>query len=116
MDLNEPWFSLVRDGHKTIEGRIYDDKRRRLNVDEQIEFTNKENNKKSFTKIIKRLEIWDNRNSEKKIEFKDVINEDNFKKLIPTAKNKEEAIQVYNNIPKYNEKSIKDGIIFIYLE
>ena len=39
MRLSEPYYTLVKNGHKTIEGRIYDEKRQLLNVDDYIIFT-----------------------------------------------------------------------------
>ena len=55
MNLSEPWFSLVRDGAKTIEGRIYDDKRRTIQIGDTITFTN---NGDSFSKAVIDLAIW----------------------------------------------------------
>tara|TARA_Y100000590_G_scaffold455846_1_gene605236 strand:+ start:1147 stop:1590 length:444 start_codon:yes stop_codon:yes gene_type:complete len=117
MDLNEPWFSLVKDGYKTIEGRIYDDKRRIIQIGDTITFTNKKGQGEPFSKAVVDLAIWDNSNKKSgKSKFKDVINWKNYKQLIPTAENEKEAIKVYKDIPGYEEKAKELGIIFIYLE
>lgn len=114
MDLNEPWFSLVNNGTKTIEIRIYDDKRRIIQIGDTITFTNNGN---SFSKVVVDLAIWDNSNKKSyKSKFKDVIDWTNYKQLIPTANSPEEAIKVYQDIPGYKEKAKDFGIIFIYLE
>ena len=113
MNLSEPWFSLVRDGAKTIEGRIYDDKRRTIQIGDTITFTN---NGDSFSKAVIDLAIWDNTNKKTgKVGWKDVITLDNYKQLIPPAENEKEAIKVYEEIPGYKEKAKELGIIFIYL-
>jgi len=115
MDLIEPWFSLVRNGEKTIEGRIYDDKRRIINIGDTITFTNKKNGGESFSKAVVELAIWDNTNKKTgKFTFKNVINWKNYKQLIPTAEDEKEAIKVYEDIPGYTEKAKEMGIIFIY--
>ena len=113
MNLSEPWFSLVNDGTKTIEGRIYDDKRRTIQIGDTITFTNNGN---SFSKVVVNLAIWDNTNKKTgKVGWKNVIDWTNYKKLIPTAENDKEAIKVYEDIPGYKEKAKEFGIIFIYL-
>jgi ASC-1-like (ASCH) protein len=117
MDLNEPWFSLVKNGTKTIEGRIYDDKRRIIQIGDTITFSNKKGQGELFSKVVVDLAIWDNFNkSSSKTKFKDVIDWTNYKQLIPVANSPEEAIKVYENIPEYTDKAKENGIIFIYLE
>jgi len=116
MDLNEPWFTLVKNGTKTIEGRIYDDKRRIIQIGDTITFTNKNNGGESFSKAVIDLAIWDNSNKKSgKSKFKNVITRENYKQLIPTVENEKEAIKVYEEIPGYKEKAKELGIIFIYI-
>ena len=113
MNLSEPWFSLVRNGEKSIEGRIYDDKRRIIQIGDTITFTNNGN---SFSKAVVDLAIWDNTNKKTgKVGWKDVITLDNYKQLIPNADLIKDAIKVYEEIPGYKEKAKELGIIFIYL-
>lgn len=114
MNLSEPWFSLVRDGRKSIEGRIYDDKRRIIQIGDTITFTNNGN---SFSKAVVDLAIWDNTNKKSgKVGWKDVITWENYTKLIPTAEKVKDAVKVYEDIPGYKEKAKELGIIFIYLQ
>ena len=107
MNLKKKWFDYIKNGDKTIEGRLYDDKRKELEVDDTIKFVN---GNESFIKKITNLEIYDS--------FEAAINEDNFKKLIPDATTINEALIVYTDI--YNDiiekKQHKDGIILIYFE
>lgn len=49
---NDP-FQRIKNGKKTIEIRLYDEKRKLLNVDDYIEFTNLDNNEKLKVKVIK---------------------------------------------------------------
>ena len=49
---NEP-FELIKSGTKTIEMRLYDEKRRLINNGDIIEFTNRVTGKKIKTKVIK---------------------------------------------------------------
>ena len=109
MKLDEPHFSNIKNGLKTIEGRIYDDKRKNMIIGDTIIFINRENHNDRFQKKITKLEIF-----KPPITFGEVINQNNFKMLIPNAENVEGAVDVYENIDGYLEKASKEGIIFIY--
>lgn len=105
MKLQDPYFDQIKNNVKTIEGRLYDEKRQELKVDNIIEF--KHNSKKPYTKKIIKLEVFKDK------KFNDVINEDNYKLMIPDATNIEDAIKVYNNFYS-KDKQNKFGVILIY--
>ena len=109
MKLDEPHFSNVKNNKKTIEGRIWDEKRKQLNVGDTIVFINRNNDNDRFDRVITHLKVF-----HPPISFEEVIDENNFKLLIPDAKSVEDAIQVYTNIEGYPEKANMEGIIFIY--
>lgn len=48
---NEP-FNLIKNGTKTIELRLNDEKRKLLNIGDEIEFTNRDTNEKLSVDII----------------------------------------------------------------
>ena len=48
---NEP-FELIKSGSKTIELRLYDEKRQQIQVGDEIAFTNRINEEKLLTKVI----------------------------------------------------------------
>ena len=105
MKLKKIWFDYINNGEKTIEGRLYDDKRKLLKVGDTIKFINGED---SFTKKITKLETFDS--------FDDAVTEENYKKLIPNANNRDEALTVYTDIYDsiIKEKNHTDGILLIY--
>ena len=53
MKLKDNPFRRISEGRKTIEIRLYDEKRRLVQPDDYIEFTNMEDGKKIKTKVIK---------------------------------------------------------------
>lgn len=59
MRLNNEPFESIKNGTKTIELRLYDDKRRLLNIGDTIEFINRINEDTILTKVIK-LHIYKN--------------------------------------------------------
>ena len=107
MTLKKIWFDFIKNNKKTIEGRIYDEKRKQIKVGDTITFINDD---EKITKKVVRLEIF----SPPQI-FENVINSENYKLLIPNAKNIEDAIKVYNDIPSYSDKTRKFGIILIHI-
>lgn len=52
MNLNNEPFNLIKNGSKTIELRLYDEKRRLLKINDTIEFTNRKNQEKILVEII----------------------------------------------------------------
>ena len=53
MKLQDNPFRLIKNGTKTIEMRLLDDKRKLLNVGDIIQFTNQNTQEKISTKIVK---------------------------------------------------------------
>ena len=52
MRLHDEPFELIKAGTKTIELRLYDEKRQQIQVGDEIEFTNRVTNEKQLTKVI----------------------------------------------------------------
>ena len=52
MRLHDAPFKLIQNGTKTIEMRLYDEKRQEIQVGDEIEFTNRITDEKITTKVI----------------------------------------------------------------
>ena len=52
MNLNDEPFNSIKNGFKTIEMRLYDEKRKLINIGDIIEFTNRLTNEKISVKVI----------------------------------------------------------------
>lgn len=111
MKLAKKWFNYVKKGKKTIEGRVLDEKRKLLDVGDFIIFTNNDNKKQTVKTEITLLEEIREPTS-----FEEAINKDNYKQLIPSAKNIGEAVEVYDKIGEYKEGAEEHGIILIHLK
>ena len=105
MGLQEPWFSFVRNGVKTVEGRIYDEKRRHLEVGDKIEFSNGE---QKFKKTIEKLMVFEN--FEKALRFAKLSN------ILPGIKSYYQGVLLYRSIPGYEKKEKIHGVLLIFLE
>lgn len=60
MKLNAVAFSMIKDGSKTLEMRINDEKRRKLKVGDEIVFSNRENESEKVTVLITKIETFTN--------------------------------------------------------
>jgi len=50
--LDNKYFNLIKKGTKTIEMRLYDEKRRLINKNDKIEFINRETGEKLITQVV----------------------------------------------------------------
>jgi len=53
MRLSAEPFEKIRNGQKTIESRLYDEKRKRININDEIEFTCNDNSSKKILAKVK---------------------------------------------------------------
>jgi ASC-1-like (ASCH) protein len=99
--LQTPYYEYIRDGVKTYELRVYDEKRQKMKVGDEWLF--KHNDEPKLPKI--RTKITD-----KKIykSFDDAIDETGHENLLPNVKSKHDAIKIYNAFDNGNyEKDAK---------
>ena len=59
MNLNPSPFEMIRNGTKTIELRLYDEKRRKIGIGDTIVFTDTENNTETLEVKVVGLYIFD---------------------------------------------------------
>lgn len=57
MKLNDNPFQAIKSGRKTVEIRLYDEKRKRINIGDTIEFTNIETGE-SITVQVKQIAVY----------------------------------------------------------
>ena len=105
MKLNNEPFNKIKDGTKTIELRLNDDKRKLLNINDSIEFTNRDTNEKLLVNII---DLY------KYSSFKELYN--NFNKEELGYDKDEEAS--YKDMEKYysKEEQNKYGVVGIKIK
>ena len=58
MKLHSAPFSMIKSGKKTIELRLYDEKRRKINIGDKIIFTNNQSGEELTVEVVK-LHIFD---------------------------------------------------------
>lgn len=96
MNIQEPWFSLIENGQKEVEGRLNRGKFQELRVDDTIRFVNKINNKeKSLTAKITKLTKYPN--------FGDLLFHEKLYRVLPGFPNIKCGITLYDKYYKFDE-------------
>lgn len=106
MKLSEPWYSLVKNGIKTIEMRLLDEKRQMINKNDTILFSDT-NSKNIFKKKVKKISYHKT--------FESALKHGKLKNILPGISTYKKGIEVYYNIKGYKIKEKKYGVILIYL-
>ena len=89
MKLSEPYYTQVKSKRKTIEARIYDEKRQSLNIGDTIIFTDNDGNKPFKRKIVD-LKVF--------LNFEKAIKSAKLKNILPHIKTYNEGVELYHSI------------------
>lgn len=103
---DEPYFTFVKNGQKTIEGRINKGEYRFLKIGDHIVVSNKEETD-SVEIIVKDLHLY--------ASFREMLEKENFKKVLPEAEDIDQGVEVYNIF--YTDEQQKEfGVVAILFE
>jgi ASC-1-like (ASCH) protein len=102
MQLDTIHFDNIKNGKKIYETRLYDEKRRKINLLDVITFHDK-GSKRTFKAHITELAIFKN--------FKDAIEEVGIKKVLPNVRSLEDGVKLYESFPSYKEGAKKYGVL-----
>lgn len=97
LPVSEPWFSLIKLGHKTREGRINKTKSASINIGDLVLFTNNELGVfRKFTVEIKNIVYYD--------DFQSYLENETLEKCLPCIDTIEDGLKVYYKYyTKYEE-------------
>jgi len=96
LTIREPWISLIENGQKDVEGRLFKGIVEEFRVNDTIKFINKMNNKeKSVTVKITKLTKYPN--------FGDLLFNEKLYRVLPGFPNIKCGIILYEKIYKFNE-------------
>lgn len=106
--LMKKYIHLIRDGKKTIEGRIDNGMFKNWRVGDQIRFFYMANAQDDVVCRITKIVRYNS--------FAEMVNKEDYKKCIPDAYSLENAIEIYDKIPGYKEKARTFGVLAVHLE
>lgn len=101
-----PWFNLIREGKKTVEGRPNRKDFAQMKIGDQIEFSNKELNENFMAEIT---------NVTNHKTFEEMIKSNGIDNVLPGIRNLDEGVQVYM---QYYTKEIEAefGVVGIHIK
>ncbi len=98
--LKREYFLLVKNGKKTVEGRIKTGPFKNARQDDVITFKNGED------RVRCRITDVVSYNS-----FKEMLEREGLENCLPGVRSLEEGVRIYNNIPGYADKAFRFGVI-----
>ena len=90
LHLKDEIFNLVKYGSKNIEIRLYDEKRKKLNVGDTLIFYKNEDESKKVIAEVEELNIFDN--------IEELVNNYDLRNMYFENRSKEELISIFNEI------------------
>lgn len=107
LKLSNPWWALVHDGTKSIEGRVNDAKKQMMCIGDHITFDD-DLEQQSFTaEIIDRTVYPD---------FKSMILGSGLKNILPGVHSVEDGVAIYNSFPCYADLVQQHGAVAFHLK
>ena len=102
--LDSDIFDLVNNGTKTIEGRVNDEKRRKLSIGDRLIFVNREDDNNIIESIVEDLIYFDN--------FEEMVEEFDIKCLYNESYTKNDYLDLIKRFYK-DEEIKKNGVVAI---
>lgn len=102
MKLKEPWYGLMQEGRKTVEGRLLDDKRKKYKKGDYIKFNNE-----GWTFQIKKINVYKT--------FKDMLISEGLANVLPDITSLEDGIAIYKKY--YSDKDEQRlGVVAVIID
>ena len=102
--LDSDIFDLVNNGTKTIEGRVNDEKRRKLSIGDRLIFVNREDDNNIIESIVEDLVYFDN--------FEEMVEKFDIKYLYKESYTKNDYLDLIKRFYK-DEEIKKNGVVAI---
>lgn len=101
----EPYFSYLKSGQKTIEGRLLKGKYAKIKIGDQILVKNIEETEEILVEVMA-LNFYPS--------FRDLVKTEKINKLLPNISTVEEGIQIYKQFYNPEEEQIY-GVVAIHI-
>jgi ASC-1-like (ASCH) protein len=109
INVQEPWFTLIKTGHKTVEGRLNKGKFSQMNKGDIVSWCYKKNNnkKETFKTVIVKISKYPS--------FEKMLKVETLKKTLPGVPTIKCGVRVYREF--YDENKEKEfGVLAITLK
>jgi ASC-1-like (ASCH) protein len=105
--LDNIWWQLVKNGQKTVEGRLIKDHHGKVKFGDYFTIRNREN-KEVIIGIVTFVRYY--------YTFRNMLLKEGLNNVIPITTNLQEALDIYYAIPGYREGEQKYGVVAIGLQ
>ena len=105
--IDEKYFNCIKNGEKTVEGRIFKGRYKDVNTGNTIEFINRGDEKESIFRKVTKIETFD--------DFTQMINNIGVEKFLPNVSSKKEGVKIYQSFGKYGEEELKFKVVAFFL-
>ena len=102
--IQKKYLEMIRNGRKTIEGRVKSGMFGNLNEGQNIQFFCQE--EKVLCQITK-VNVYNS--------FAEMLDHEDYRKCIPDTFSSEDAVRIYNSIKSYPERAATYGVVAIHL-
>ena len=108
-DCANPWFNLIKEGKKIVEGRVNNNKYNKLKSGDHIKLLNADNNNEFV--ILKIIDVI------KYPTFEKMLETETIKKVLPdgVVMSVSDGVKIYRKFYK-EEVEIKNGVLAIHIE
>jgi ASC-1-like (ASCH) protein len=103
--LKEPYFSQIREGLKTIEGRINSGQFKNLRAGETITFIN---GQREVRCKVEAKRIYKS--------FREMLTKEGVDKCLPDARNLEAGVNIYDRLPGFPERARQSGVVALQIK
>ncbi|MEM1312587.1 MAG: ASCH domain-containing protein [Patescibacteria group bacterium] len=103
--LKVKYINFIKEGEKTIEGRINTGLFAKIKAGDTIEFFSKQEKVNCKIKLIKNYSS-----------FKEMLESEGLDKILPNVETVEGGVNTYNSFPRYKENSKKYGVLALHLQ
>lgn len=103
--IKKQYFNLIRNGQKTIEGRINSRPFNEWKENQEVEFFCGEQSVKCrIVKVVRHSS------------FEEMLEKEGYKPCLPDVSSLEQGIKIYDNIPGYADKAKRFGVLAIHIQ
>jgi ASC-1-like (ASCH) protein len=106
--IDKEYFNYIKNGEKTVEGRILKDKYKDVKIENVIEFINRSKEEEKIFRKVTKIKTFDN--------FTEMINKIGVEKLLPNVSSKKEGVNIYHAFGNYKNEELIHKVVAFFLE
>lgn len=101
--VQKKYLDLIREGKKTVEGRVNQRKYQKIHIGDLVAFKSSELTDPSVLCVVKEKKIY--------LTFKEMLQTEGVENCLPGVSSLDEALAIYHAFPGYGEKSLSHGVV-----